>query len=382
MSRVIEKLEERISPGGRMDGAAVDRFLAEHTFPIVEGRSVTFVWRGNASEVHLRHWIYGLPSSQPFRQLSGTDLWVLVFELPERSRMEYKLEIVRGHEHQLVTDPLNEHFAKDPYGANSVVHATDYEPPDWALETSNTRQGTLEDLTIVSDVFGGPRPVQVYLPARYRATRRYPLLVVHDGEDYVRFADLKTVLDNLIHRLEISPMIVVLTQSPKRMQEYAHDEQHARFLTEEVVPLIEERYSCVGQPAARGLLGASFGAVASLSTAWLNPGFYGKLCLQSGSFAFTDIGDHDRGPLFDAVVEFVNEFREAPGRPAEQVYLSCGTYESLIYYNRSLVPLLQDTGMQVRYVESRDGHNWENWRDRLREALSWLFPGPLWMVYE
>ncbi len=28
------------------------------------------------------------------------------------------------------------------------------------------------------------------------------------------------------------------------------------------------------------------------------------------------------------------------------------------------------------------GHNWENWRDRLREGLSWLFPGPLWMVYE
>ncbi len=38
--------------------------------------------------------------------------------------------------------------------------------------------------------------------------------------------------------------------------------------------------------------------------------------------------------------------------------------------------------MRVRYSESRDGHNWENWRDRLREGLSTLFPGPLWMVYE
>ena len=34
------------------------------------------------------------------------------------------------------------------------------------------------------------------------------------------------------------------------------------------------------------------------------------------------------------------------------------------------------------YEEARDGHNWENWRDRLRSGLSWLFPGPLWMVYE
>jgi enterochelin esterase family protein len=38
--------------------------------------------------------------------------------------------------------------------------------------------------------------------------------------------------------------------------------------------------------------------------------------------------------------------------------------------------------MEVRYVEARDGHNWENWRDRLRVGLSWLFPGPLLLVYE
>ena len=67
---------------------------------------------------------------------------------------------------------------------------------------------------------------------------------------------------------------------------------------------------------------------------------------------------------------------------SEKVFMSCGTYESLIYENRSLVPLLQATGMEVRYVEARDGHNWVNWRDRLREGLSWLYPGPLWMVYE
>src|SRR5439155_24657040 len=67
---------------------------------------------------------------------------------------------------------------------------------------------------------------------------------------------------------------------------------------------------------------------------------------------------------------------------AERVFVSCGMYESLIYENRSLVPLLQSSGMDVRYVEARDGHNWENWRDRLREGLSWLFPGPLLLVYE
>ena len=105
--------------------------------------------------------------------------------------------------------------------------------------------------------------------------------------------------------------------------------------------------------------------------------------MQSGSFAFSDLGErHGRGPAFDPVVRFMNQFRGAPGRPAERMFVSCGVYESLIYENRSLVPLLQETGAEVRYVEARDGHNWENWRDRLREGLSWLFPGPLWMYYE
>jgi enterochelin esterase family protein len=190
------------------------------------------------------------------------------------------------------------------------------------------------------------------------------------------------VLDNLIERLEIPPLIVAMLDSPARLREYADDERHARFVVEELLPGLEELYPVRTSPAERMLLGASFGAVASLSTAWRYPGRFGKLLLQSGSFAFTDIGTHDRGPAFDPVVDFVNRFRDAPGRPAQRVFLSCGVYERLIYENRSMVPVLQSTGAEVRLVEARDGHNWENWRDRLRAGLSWLLPGPLWMVYE
>jgi enterochelin esterase family protein len=374
----IHELEQR----GTLTPEAIDEFLGSRSFPLVEGRTVTFVYRGQADAVHLRHWIYGLGSSQAFERLNGTDLWFLSLEIPRRSRVEYKLELVQGGNHRLVRDPLNPHLATDPYGSNSVVHTEGYEIGSWTEHDPDARPGEIRSHRISSEAFGGMREIQVYLPARFRETRRYPLLVVHDGFDYLRFANLKQVLDNLIHRLEIPPMIVALTQSPNRLDEYTDDERHAAFLVDELVPLIEERYPLVGKPETRGLMGASFGAVASLAAAWRHPGFFGNLLLQSGSFAFTDIGDHDRGPLFDPVVEFVNEFRRNPGRPADHVFMSCGTYESLIYYNRSMQPLLQSTGMAVRYVEARDGHNWENWRDRLREGLSWLFPGPLWMVYE
>ncbi|MCC7012561.1 MAG: esterase family protein [Planctomycetes bacterium] len=365
-----------------LHAADIDAFLRSRKFPIVEGRTVTFVFVGAAEEVRLRHWISGLPTSQKFQRFHDSPLWTLSIDIPEGSRVEYKLELVRGGHHQLIQDPLNENLARDPYGANSVVYGAGYAQPDWAQHDHEARLGEIQEQSLSSSAFGDTRSVLVYLPARFRTSRRYPLLIAHDGPDYLKFASLRTVLDNLIHRLEVQPMIVALIQSNNRLIEYADDERHARFLVDELLPMMEARYPLVPQPAARCLMGASFGGVASLAAAWRRPGVFGNLMLQSGSFVFTDIGHHDRGPVFDPVVRFMSDFRARPGRPADNVYLSCGIYEGLIYYNRSIVPLLQSTGMQVKFTEARDGHNWENWRDRLREGLSWLAPGQLWMVYE
>jgi hypothetical protein len=111
--------------------------------------------------------------------------------------------------------------------------------------------------------------------------------------------------------------------------------------------------------------------------------FDGSLLLQSGSFVFTDIGhDHGGGPPFEPVVRFVNRYRAAPRRVADRVFVSCGVYEPLIVRNRSMVPVFEAAGMTVRYVEARDGHSWENWRDRMRDGLSWIFPGPQKFFYE
>ncbi len=378
MTLAIQELRRR----RRVERQEVDDFLAGREFPLIEGTSVTFVYRGAADAVNLRHWIHGLPSPLPLARLEDSDLWFLLLELPAGSRVEYKFEVLRGATREILTDPLNPHVAHDPFGTISVVHAAGYTVPEWTLFDPNARPGRVEPLVFGSAALGEERLLQVYLPARFRPTRQYPLLVVHDGADFLRFAGLQIVLDNLIHRLEIPPLIAVLIDSPRRLIEYADDPRHARFLAQELVPLLEQRFPLARAPAARCLMGASFGAVASLAAAWRNPGVFGNLLLLSGSFAFTDIGAHDRGPVFDPVVDFVNAFRAKPGRPAERVFQSCGIYESLIYYNRSLLPVLQSTAKSVRFSEVRDGHNWENWRDRLREGLSWLLPGPLWMIYE
>lgn len=67
-----------------------------------------------------------------------------------------------------------------------------------------------------------------------------------------------------------------------------------------------------------------------------------------------------------------------PGRPRTR----CGAsvhllraYEDLVDANRGMLPIFRSTGMKINYVESRDGHSWESWRDQLGPGLCWLFPG-------
>ncbi len=375
----ITRLRERRT----RDPAVIGRFLARYPAPIVEGSRCTFLYRGEADEVHLVHRTVGLPERIGLRRLHGTDLWYVVIELPEGSRFEYQLEVARGGQRERINDPLNPHLAHSPVGSSSVCYSRGYEVPEWTRPDPEARPGSLVDLVVPSRALRRDGQVTVYLPARFRRSARYPLLVVHDGSDYLRYAAAKTVLDNLIHRLDVAEIVVAFTSPGDRLAEYANSAAHARYLTAELVPRLEAELPLAATPQGRCLMGASFGAVAALSAAYRYPRSYGSLLLQSGSFVFTDIGhDHGGGPVFEPVVKFVNRYRAAPRRVADRVFVSCGVYEPLIVRNRSMVPTFEAAGMAVRYVEARDGHSWENWRDRLREGLSWVFPGPQKFYYE
>lgn len=377
----INRLRDRLNSS---DAGAVERFIARHTAPIIEGRFATFLWLGDADEVMVRHRVVGLADPVPLRRLPDSDLWYATIELPEGSRVEYHFDIVRGGEREeYVNDPLNPRLAHGPFGSSSVAAASGYVVPSWSLHDPEARPGSLEWVSLRSKALRREQGMQLYLPARFRAVSRYPLLICHDGEDYLNYAAVKTVLDNLIHRGEVAPLVAAFVPPGNRLVEYANYAPHARFVARELVPFLTERLPLIDQASGRCLMGSSFGGVASLSTAVRYPQVFGSLLLESGSFVFTDIGaEHGGGPAFDPVVKFVNAYRARPRSVAERIYQTCGIYEPLITPNRSMVSTFRDTGMEVRYVEARDGHNWENWRDRLRDALTWIFPGEQKFVYE
>ena len=104
MNPTLRKLVRKGAPSS----AEIDRFVASATFPLVDGTDVTFVYRGDADAVYLRCWIAGLNTAQALQNLNETGLWAITIELPEKSRIEYKFELVRAGVRKLVLDPLNE----------------------------------------------------------------------------------------------------------------------------------------------------------------------------------------------------------------------------------------------------------------------------------
>ena len=373
----------RLRESKELDHQALQRFVDQHEFPIIEGNQCTFVAWQQADEVFLRHRVVGIRDPLPLRRIEHTDFWYVVLEIPKDSRVEYQIEVRRGEHWERFNDPLNPRIARSPVGNSSVCFGQGYEVPDWAVYDPDARPGELVELMIRSQAQRRDNRVTLYLPARFTTTQRYPLLVVHDGGDYLEYASMKVVLDNLIHRLDMAETVVAFTYPGERLREYPNSGPHARWITKELIGQLEEQFPLIAHPSGRALLGSSFGAIASLTTAVRYPETYGSLLLQSGSFVFTDIGAlQGEDPAFDPVVKFMNRYRARPTRFADRLFMSCGVYEPLIVFNRSMVPVFSETGMTINYVESRDGHNWESWRDRLRDGLSWVFPGESLFVYE
>ena len=309
----INRLRERRP----LDAGAVDRFLARHEVPVVEGARCTFLYRGEADEVFLIHRIFGLPDHLPLRRVRGTDLWYVVLELPEGSRVEYQLEVVRGGQRERINDPLNPRLAHSPVGSSSVCYAHGHEIPDWTVFDPEARPGSLVDMVVPSRALRRDCPVTLYLPARFRRAdpgTRYPLLIVHDGGDYLRYAAAQTVLDNLIHRLDVAELVAAFVYPGDRLAEYANSAAHARFLTAELLPRLEAELPLAGTPSGRCLMGSSFGAVASLSVGVPAPG---GLRVAAAAVRLVRLHRHRQRPRRRAGVRAGGAVRQpVPGRAA------------------------------------------------------------------
>ena len=218
----------------------------------------------------------------------------------------------------------------------------------------------------------------MYVPARMRRDRRMPLLVVHDGGDFLNHSSMGTVLDNLMHRRLMADCVVAFTHPGDRLREYAAEPAHSRFLTTELVPQRRGHVPAARRPAAGGCSSdASFGGVAALAAAVRAPGFYGGLLLESPSLRFTGGARRRTATARSSSRWSDSSTGSVPVRErvVDRIFLTYGVFEPLAEPDRAMVEVLEQMTGELRVVEALDGHNWINWRDRLLDGLGWLFPG-------
>lgn len=332
--------------------------------PLTDGTLTTFLHLGDADEVGLVHWMDVFPVIPPFERVPETDLWWLTLALPAGARIEYRIRVVRNGRRRDLLDAFNPERATNPFGANSIVAGPGYRRPEWTLPNATVPAGELRPIDVTSSAFADRRTVRLYVPAG-GLDDPAPVIVAHDGSDYVTHGALATVLDNLIADDVIPPVAVALTDPGERNLEYTGHRAHADFVVKELLPAVEDHVTA----SRRIIMGASLGAVASLHAAWRHPGSFDAAILQSGSFATGLGGRFRRGSVFKPVIEFLGAFHNDPRTVPPVVYASCGRFEGMLAENQVLVDQLRRLDVDVTFEVTPDGHDWGSWRNRLRSAF-------------
>ncbi|RMF85614.1 MAG: hypothetical protein D6744_01140, partial [Planctomycetota bacterium] len=148
------------------------------------------------------------------------------------------------------------------------------------------------------------RGVEVYLPRGYNehTSRRYPVLYMHDGQNVFEPGGpfgtwaAEVVAGRLIKKGRLRELIIVaIDNSPNRLAEYNPDwtgSQNAAynsFIVDELKPVVDARYRTLTGPTDTGVMGSSFGGIASLSIALDYPQVFGRVGAMSTSFWATSI---------------------------------------------------------------------------------------------
>ena len=148
---------------------------------------------------------------------------------------------------------------------------------------------------------------------------------------------------------------MVFLDPKDRNKEYWANDDYAKFLAEEVVPLIDSKYNTIKSRDGRAVLGASLGGITAVNVGLKYPNVFGRIGGQSSSFWI----DNER---------IIKDLEKLDGKTKFKFYFDDGTLEG-VEDSRKVVKILQAKNYDVTYIEAQAGHNWTAWRDRLAEAF-------------
>jgi sugar lactone lactonase YvrE/enterochelin esterase-like enzyme len=275
-------------------------------------------------------------------------------------------------------------------GRPSARQATAPQPsagPDSQVQPGVPTGDVIKGEFAQSTVYPGTwREYWVYIPKQLDRAKPAPVMVFQDGLQY----NAPTVLDNLIHKKDVPPMVGVFVMHGRvrawsadaldrmnRSFEYdSVSDDYARFLLDELLPYISKTHSLTlsSNPDDRGIAGNSSGAIAAFAAAWQRPEAFRRVFSAIGTYVGLRGGN-----------EFPVLIRKTEPKPI-RVFLQDGRNDLNNYTgnwfiaNQDMLSALQFAGYDVRYEWGDGEHNSRHATAIFPDALRWLWrdwPAPI-----
>jgi enterochelin esterase family protein len=265
-------------------------------------------------------------------------------------------------------------------------------------ETQNVKHGGMVVHTYRSAVQNADRGLYVYVPAEYytQATKRYPVLYLYHGGggyegDWSRDGRAGVILDNLIANGRAVPMIVVMpnntlvapaagaraggpapTATPGPPASAA---TLGRELLTDIMPFVETHYRVQAGRETRAIAGLSAGGGTAFTVGMNNLGSFATVAqFSSGMFGGTGaVATAPSAVSPDVIVPGLLKNAATNQKQLKLLYMSCGTEDPRLKYQRETVATLKASGYAPVWMEFKGAHQWKVWRYSLNDLAPRLF---------
>ncbi len=345
-----------------MQQAKADSFLfVNPALPFHDNdTTIVFVAQSTAKNGQIAGDFTNWKPSVPMTRLASTDLLYCIKNFEPDARIDYKLVL----DDKWMTDPKNPLSCTGGYGTNSELRMPGYiQPPEVSFDPA-IPHGTIKDTVFASGLLKNKRNIKIYLPAGYNLVKQeYPLVLFHDGIDFVNLGAAANILDRLIVYRQMVPVIAVFIPGVDREEEYAGKQKDAycSFICDELLPYIDSHYATVRDPHKRATIGISNGGNIAIYLGMKHPSQFGRIGAMSSNFEPVIQSEFQSGPRLD--LEF---------------YLDIGTYDmpELVTLTTAFLGILASRNYGYQQHTWHEGHSWCNWAAHLSFPLKQFFPYP------
>lgn len=356
--------DENISPADLLKRAQ------EEGSPVIQGDTAIFLWEGEtAPEIvgDFNNWGQG-PSGTAYMTQVARGVWTYSITLPPDAYVEYVFTADADDDNARLLDPLNRNQVANGLGrVNNHFLMPEGKHNDLDQFIPGVAQGMITRHSIFHDrlVIGGRRDVWLYKPPTREPV---PLLLVYDGKDYMRLADITQTVANMISLGQIRPIALAMIDNAResRLVEYNCSESLLMAVTQLLLPMAYQHLNLIDHrqnPGAFGVMGASMGGLMALYTGMRLPHIFGKVISQSGAFSLR----------VDTVDPIIHKLIKDASKKDLKIWMDIGVFDGLLDSNRTVHELLNMRGYDVSYHEYNAGHNYTIWSDWLPEALKVMF---------